>query len=172
MGSVYELFPPPVPPAWACGLCYSPMRPQAVGIACENLSCDNYGKIYPSKRKVDMRLSLNEMADAAYKNSASKGFWDDHKTGNLPAETIASKLALIHSEVSEALEDARDGNMKTRFLSETGKEGKPVGFPSELADIIIRVGDLAKRLGIDLEDEVTTKMVYNATRPNKHGRVI
>ena len=119
-----------------------------------------------------MRLSLNEMADAAYKNSTAKGFWDDHKSGPLPAETVASKLALIHSEVSEALEDARDGKMKTRFLSETGKEGKPVGFPSELADIIIRVGDLAARLGIDLEDEVTTKMVYNATRAHKHGRAI
>jgi NTP pyrophosphatase (non-canonical NTP hydrolase) len=148
------------------------MRPQAVGIACENLSCDNYGKIYSSKRKVNMRLSLNEMADAAYKNSAAKGFWDEHKTGALHPETISSKLALIHSEVSEALEDARGGAMKTRFLSETGREGKPVGFPTELADIIIRVGDLAARLGIDLEDEVTTKMVYNATRPRMHGRSI
>ncbi len=115
-----------------------------------------------------MRLTLNEMADAAHKNAIVKGFWGDHWVGPLSEEIIATKLALIHSEVSEALEDARDGNMKTRLNA----DGKPCGFGSELADIIIRVGDLAKRLGIDLEDETTNKMVFNATRPHKHGRKI
>ncbi len=113
-------------------------------------------------------LNLNEICAAAYNNSARKGFWDDHPVGPLPPETIASKLALIHSEISEALEDARDGKMDSRW----DLNGKPVGFGSELADIIIRVGDLAGRMGIDLEREVANKMVFNATRPHKHGRKI
>lgn len=114
-----------------------------------------------------MKLSINEMAEAAYKNSAAKGFWDSYPPGPLSPEVIGSKLALIHSEVSEALEDAREGFMDTRLHG-----GKPVGFPSELADIVIRVGDLAKRMGIDLENEIITKMAYNATRTHKHGKVI
>lgn len=46
---------------------------------------------------------------------------------------------------------------------------KPCGFPSELADIVIRVGDLAFRLGIDLEKAVEEKMKYNRTREFLHG---
>lgn len=116
--------------------------------------------------------TINEMCEAAHHNAVSKGFWDDHLTGPLPVEAVATKLALIHSEVSEALEDVRDGNLKTKFLTEAGKEGKPVGFGSELADIVIRVADLAKRMGIDLDYEIVTKMVFNSTRPHKHGRII
>ena len=119
-----------------------------------------------------MKLYLNEMAESAYNNSTAKGFWDAYPPGPLSPDTVACKLALIHSEVSEALEDARDGKMVTTFSDKPGKERKPEGFPSELADIIIRVGDLAGRMGIDLEFEVVTKMVYNATRPTKHGKAI
>ncbi len=72
---------------------------------------------------------------------------------------------LIHSEVSEALEDYRTGTM---YALRTDK-GKPIGFPSELADIVIRVGDLCGYLGIDLESAVAEKMAFNATREHRHG---
>lgn len=39
----------------------------------------------------------------------------------------------------------------------------------ELADIVIRVCDLAQELGIDLGEAVVAKMAYNKTRPHKHG---
>lgn len=119
-------------------------------------------------------MNINEMATAAYNNAKSKGFWDDSEKG-LTVEAVGLKLALIHSEVSEALEDAREGKMHTLFKAEDGfvtfdNGGKPVGFPSELADIVIRVGDLAKRMGIDLDYEIKIKMLYNAKRPRMHGK--
>jgi NTP pyrophosphatase (non-canonical NTP hydrolase) len=43
-------------------------------------------------------------------------------------------------------------------------------FPDELADIIIRVGDLAEYLGYDLERHVELKMEYNSHRPKRHGK--
>lgn len=46
---------------------------------------------------------------------------------------------------------------------------KPEGIPSELADIVIRVGDASEEYGIDLGQEVLLKQSYNATRPHKHG---
>lgn len=52
---------------------------------------------------------------------------------------------------------------------ELGYEVKPVGLPSELADIIIRVLDFAAQQRIDLDSAVIEKMEYNATRPAKHG---
>lgn len=172
MGSVYELFPEgfDVSAQWHCGECHEAMVSQAVGMACLNLSCDQYGKILSTKGTTMNRLTLNDMADAAYSNSVTKGFWDNTPKGTLRVETILAKLALIHSEVSEATEDARDGKLKTRRIPDGPKAGKPEGFGSELADILIRVGDLAKRMGIDLEDEVTLKMVYNSTRPRMHGK--
>jgi NTP pyrophosphatase (non-canonical NTP hydrolase) len=46
---------------------------------------------------------------------------------------------------------------------------KPEGFPSELADIMIRVMDLAEGMGVDLGKEILEKHEYNKTRPYKHG---
>lgn len=99
---------------------------------------------------------------------------------------VAEAIALIHSEASEALEAHRDGDMEIRFefepvagggrcLSyypedEAGNLGKPVGFASELADLLIRIGDTAESMGIDLTEAVRLKMAYNATRPIKHGK--
>jgi NTP pyrophosphatase (non-canonical NTP hydrolase) len=121
------------------------------------------------KKRKPKKMTLNELRDMAYLNAAAHGFWDG--VDKPDPGRIAQSLALIHSEVSEALEDARKGKMVTlRLASQEGDKGKPVGFPSELADIIIRVADLAGKLGIDLEKEVAFKMQYNARRPHKHGK--
>lgn len=79
--------------------------------------------------------------------------------------TMGEDIALIHSEASEALEDIRDGNM----LPSVDEKLKPIGLPSELADIIIRVVGFARKHNIDLADAVVRKMLYNETRPHKHG---
>ena len=106
-------------------------------------------------------MTINEMCRAAYENSKAKGFHDDEFN-------IAEKLALIHSEVSEALEEVRGGRSPTDVW--TAMSGKPEGFPIELADVVIRIGDLCGRLTIDLEAAVERKMQYNATRAHKHGK--
>lgn len=51
-----------------------------------------------------------------------------------------------------------------------GFEPKPVGVPSELADIIIRTLDTAAAWGIDIDAAIERKMAYNLTRAHKHGR--
>jgi NTP pyrophosphatase (non-canonical NTP hydrolase) len=50
------------------------------------------------------------------------------------------------------------------------EKGKPEGFPVELADILIRVLDLAGRMDIDLDAVVAEKMRYNAGREYLHGK--
>jgi NTP pyrophosphatase (non-canonical NTP hydrolase) len=119
--------------------------------------------------------AIDDIVDACHKNSVGHNFWDDQKMENgvlspeLVRLSVPEKIALIHSEASEALEDYRDKKMHTEPNRE--KNGKPEGFPSELADIVIRCFDLAGALKIDLGDEIRMKMRFNASREPKHGKV-
>jgi len=100
---------------------------------------------------------MNELARQIHQYAKSKGWWDTKRN-------MGELLANVHSEVSEAWEDYRDGNMTTYFVGM-----KPCGFPSEMADIIIRVLDICAAFGIDIEAEIAAKMAYNKTRPYRHG---
>jgi NTP pyrophosphatase (non-canonical NTP hydrolase) len=68
---------------------------------------------------------------------------------------IPIMLALIHDEVSEALHAYRNWNEDE--------------FKKELADIAIRLFDLAAYKKINLGDEIIEKHEFNKTRPYKHG---
>lgn len=123
-------------------------------------------------------MDLKKLQCEANKMAREKGFWDkttriECAPSDVMVPTILEKLCLVHSEVSEALEDYRTAKDRTDITTTRfDAKGKPIGFPTELADIIIRVVDLAEQLGIDLDAEVKTKMEYNSTRPWKHGKSI
>ena len=105
-------------------------------------------------------MTIKEWQKDIHDNAVSKGFWEhnnNHRTGELLMNSIA--------EMAEAMEDYRDDKMETYF----DEKGKPHGFPSELADIVIRVLDIAEAYGVDLEHEMEIKMKYNKTRSHKHG---
>lgn len=82
-------------------------------------------------------------------------------------DAVLAKLALVMTELSEAVEEARED----RWLewNSVEKPDKPEGFVVELADAVIRIFHLAGLLGLDLEGAIRTKMEYNRTRPYRHG---
>lgn len=121
-------------------------------------------------------MSLDAIVREAHKNAAEHGFWDGERDPNdldiaEVRRIVAEKIALIHSEASEALEDVRMvAGAEELSRCRISPTGKPVGFASELADIVIRVADLAGWLRVDLEAEIALKMQHNAGRPRKHGK--
>lgn len=111
-------------------------------------------------------MTIQEMQDRAWKRSEDSGFHSSPEQLNIP-----SKLMLVVSELSEALEEYREGKPLVYF-SGSGLDllSKPEGIAAELADAVIRIGDLAGILNFDLEQAVITKMAYNDTRSYMHGR--
>lgn len=89
-----------------------------------------------------------------HKNAVEHGWYrQDGKTPN--PDFIPSKLALVHSEVSEALEAYRNHDKEN--------------FAEELADVVIRAFDLCAHEGIDITSAVQRKHEVNLERPYKHG---
>lgn len=123
-------------------------------------------------------LTISELVQKAHENAVKHGFWDN------PPE-FGTSIALIHSELSEALEEMRAGNRMIpgmeappKYYSGDGYYSiqpeahcrKPEGYATELADAVIRIADLFGHMGLDLDAIIREKMEYNATRPYKHGK--
>lgn len=105
---------------------------------------------------------LNGLARECHKTAIDNGWYDTEED-----RIFAVKIALCHSELSEALEEHRGG--KDPCETHTGKVGKPEGVPIELADCIIRILDMCGYYGMDIDKALAAKMQYNATRSYRHG---
>lgn len=101
--------------------------------------------------------SFNEVAKECHQNSVNHGFWEGEQNSG-------EKIALMHSELSEALEAIREGNPSDKKLPEF------TGVETELADAIIRIMDFSVRNNFRVAEALIAKHNYNLSRPYKHGK--
>lgn len=100
------------------------------------------------------------------------GDWGKRKGWTFDLISTPEKIALMHSELSEALEEYRKG-LPPHVVHYTPTENgpKPEGIGIELADCMIRILHYADNFGIDMQAAILEKMAFNEKRPYRHGNL-
>jgi NTP pyrophosphatase (non-canonical NTP hydrolase) len=103
------------------------------------------------KQSDGQKFSIKDLIRVCHRIAIKKGWWDVERND-------AELIALMHSELSEALEAMRNHDFKKDDVAE------------ELADCCIRIFDYCGARNIDLEKAIFKKIEYNETRPYRHGK--
>jgi hypothetical protein len=126
----------------------------------------------------EVRKGITVLMAAVHQTAVAHGWWE---SGN---RNMGEMIALMHSELSEALESHRSSELPLWYshaglfgaeqamamndAEHNGRLGKPEGIASEFADCIIRIADTCHQAGIPSTHTTSaahTVMVERPARP-------
>lgn len=105
-------------------------------------------------------MHLSQLQRQAWKCAEAKGHHLALK-GVDPRYAALIRLGLVHTEVSEAMQEVKRHGVDTAFIR--------TKIGNELADICIRVAELAETLGINLQEHTAQVLRQNWLRPYQYG---
>jgi NTP pyrophosphatase (non-canonical NTP hydrolase) len=106
-------------------------------------------------KSTDFINSFNAIANEIHKTAVEKGWWEEERNNG-------EIIALMHSELSEGLEALRKDLMSDHIPNYKGIE-------EELADVIIRIMDMAPARNWRIAEALIEKIEFNKSREYKHG---
>ncbi len=111
-----------------------------------------------AESSVNVVEAIDALCRSCNTNAARRGWWEEERS-------FGEIIALIHSELSEALEYARKD-----MLAKSDHIDGFTGIEEEFADVLIRIFDYCGQKHLRLGEAVVAKMDFNKTRPYKHGK--
>lgn len=124
-----------------------------------NRTYDDFGKEEEIMSEQKESLDLETFMKEVWQNAEDHGW---HSIG----KSVGDDIALMHSELSEALDEFRNGHALDEIYE---KNGKIEGYVVELADMIIRALDHCEEHKLPLIKALKMKHEYNKSRPFRHG---
>ena len=130
-----------------------------------DLSSELALRLQAEMNKNSVSNSVQNLVYIVHEQNKEAGWWNDLNTGEsltnkrgFPfVRNVSELLILVHSEVSEALEGYRK-DLRDTHLPQYDS------LTVELADVVIRVFDIAGGLSLNLSEAVRDKLIYNKTR--------
>lgn len=100
--------------------------------------------------------AINVVGEKIHEDMKANGWWEKDRNDG-------ESIALMHSELSEALEAIRHGNEPSEHIPDFS------GVEEEMADTVIRIMDYCQGRGFNLGAAIAAKCAFNRTRGYKHG---